>query len=86
MRDIELRPQHVFDCALSILDSIRKLQYDKLGEAELCLSFLEPLPDGWFKLNVDAAVDSVEAWLALERWCETVMGTGYGCTAGGWSS
>lgn len=47
---------------LSILDSFRKLQYDKLWEAELWLSFLvgcwEPPPDGWFKLNVDAAVDS----------------------------
>lgn len=55
-----------------ILDSFRKLQYDKLWEAELCLSFLvgcwEPPPDGWFKLNVDAAVDSDRGLVGFGGW------------------
>lgn len=72
MRDTELRPQHVFDCAASILDSFRKLQYDKLWEAELWLSFLmgcwEPPPDGWFKLNVDAAVDGDRGLVGFGAW------------------
>lgn len=72
MRDTELRPQHVFDCAASILDSFRKLQYDKLWEVELWLSFLvgcwEPPPDGWFKLNVDAAVDGDRGLVGFGAW------------------
>ncbi|KAK9197288.1 hypothetical protein WN943_005424 [Citrus x changshan-huyou] len=66
-----------FDEYVQQIDSIEQQvtqfeAYDKLWEAELWLSFLvgcwEPPPDGWFKLNVDAAVDGDRGLVGFGAW------------------